>query len=138
MDRRKFLTFFGVGTVASSLPVAIASCYSLLNIDAAFGQSGGFVKVASKAELEQNGQILDKSIPILVVRAANQRLVAVNPTCTHRGCTVEWSGDTESFVCPCHEAKFDVNGQVLQGPAKNALNTYNVKIEDNSILVRKI
>jgi glycine/D-amino acid oxidase-like deaminating enzyme/nitrite reductase/ring-hydroxylating ferredoxin subunit len=41
----------------------------------------------------------------------------LNPTCTHMGCIVNWNQEEKSWDCPCHGARFDVDGKVLTGPA---------------------
>ncbi len=42
---------------------------------------------------------------------------ALNPTCTHMGCIVNWNQEELSWDCPCHGARFDIDGKVLTGPA---------------------
>jgi len=42
---------------------------------------------------------------------------ALNPTCTHMGCVVNWNQEEKSWDCPCHGARFDIDGKVLTGPA---------------------
>jgi glycine/D-amino acid oxidase-like deaminating enzyme/nitrite reductase/ring-hydroxylating ferredoxin subunit len=42
---------------------------------------------------------------------------ALNPTCTHMGCIVGWNPEEKSWDCPCHGARFDIDGKVLTGPA---------------------
>jgi glycine/D-amino acid oxidase-like deaminating enzyme/nitrite reductase/ring-hydroxylating ferredoxin subunit len=42
---------------------------------------------------------------------------ALNPVCTHAKCIVGWNAAEKSWDCPCHGARFDVDGQVLTGPA---------------------
>lgn len=45
--------------------------------------------------------------------------------CTHLGCTVAWNEDQALFVCPCHDAAFDLKGQVVHGPPPRPLDTYD-------------
>jgi glycine/D-amino acid oxidase-like deaminating enzyme/nitrite reductase/ring-hydroxylating ferredoxin subunit len=44
-------------------------------------------------------------------------LHAVNPTCTHMKCSVAWNSAEKSWDCPCHGARYSVDGDVLNGPA---------------------
>lgn len=45
------------------------------------------------------------------------RLHAVYPECTHMKCTIAWNSVESSWDCPCHGARFDIDGAVLTGPA---------------------
>jgi glycine/D-amino acid oxidase-like deaminating enzyme/nitrite reductase/ring-hydroxylating ferredoxin subunit len=49
------------------------------------------------------------------------RLHAVSARCTHLGCIVSWNSGEQSWDCPCHGSRFDVDGSVLQGPAVTPL-----------------
>ncbi|GAB4293032.1 MAG: hypothetical protein Fur0025_29070 [Oscillatoriaceae cyanobacterium] len=158
MKRREFLTWVGVGLVASSLPVAIAACSPTKEsatpppaptpppTPAATGTNSvaeGFQVVGTVTQLDKDGQILNKEFPggpVLVVRNPDDRTVvyAVNPKCTHEGCTVKWEADERKYDCPCHDAEFSPDGQVIEGPAKKPLATYTAKIEGDSILVKSI
>lgn len=51
---------------------------------------------------------------------------ALSLTCSHQGCTVAKQADGK-FICPCHGAIYDSDGTVLQGPAKQNLDKFNVK-----------
>ncbi len=142
MNRRKFLSWVGVGGVASFLPVAIAACSGQLKTltNQATIQSDGFRAVGTLAELDQKGQLSNQQVagsPVLVLRHPDdfQQLLAVNPTCTHRGCIVTWEADQKAFICPCHDAKFAPDGKVLQGRAQDPLITYTVKIEQENVLI---
>jgi len=44
-------------------------------------------------------------------------LHAVSATCTHLGCRVTFNTAERSWDCPCHGSRFDVEGNVIQGPA---------------------
>jgi glycine/D-amino acid oxidase-like deaminating enzyme/nitrite reductase/ring-hydroxylating ferredoxin subunit len=46
---------------------------------------------------------------------------ALSPVCTHAKCIVNWNSEEKSWDCPCHGARYDIDGQVLTGPATKAL-----------------
>jgi glycine/D-amino acid oxidase-like deaminating enzyme/nitrite reductase/ring-hydroxylating ferredoxin subunit len=52
---------------------------------------------------------------------------ALSPVCTHAGCMVKWNGEEKSWDCPCHGARYDIDGQVLTGPATKNLPKINSK-----------
>lgn len=49
------------------------------------------------------------------------KIHALNPVCTHAACIVNWNGEEKSWDCPCHGARFDIDGKVLTGPATRGL-----------------
>lgn len=46
--------------------------------------------------------------------------------CPHMGCIVKYDPNTRELICPCHNSKFDIDGNLLQGPATTGL----IDIED--------
>lgn len=46
---------------------------------------------------------------------------AVSLVCTHLGCHVTWNPAERSWDCPCHGSRFDVEGNILHGPAVHPL-----------------
>ena len=63
---------------------------------------------------------------------------AFDGMCTHLQCSLA-EGDLEetTVVCPCHGAEFDVtSGAVLQGPAREPVETYETRVEDGSLEVK--
>lgn len=51
-------------------------------------------------------------------------LYILNSKCTHLACTVNWSETDKVYLCPCHDAKFGEQGQVLDGPPPRPLERY--------------
>jgi glycine/D-amino acid oxidase-like deaminating enzyme/nitrite reductase/ring-hydroxylating ferredoxin subunit len=48
-------------------------------------------------------------------------LKALHPVCPHAGCIVQWNSVEKSWDCPCHGARYDVDGNLLNGPAAKGL-----------------
>jgi Rieske Fe-S protein len=38
-------------------------------------------------------------------------------TCPHNGCTLNYNNNSNTFVCPCHNSKFNLDGNCISGPA---------------------
>ncbi|MGL4375957.1 MAG: ubiquinol-cytochrome c reductase iron-sulfur subunit [Microcoleaceae cyanobacterium] len=138
MDRRTFLNWVGLGCLASSLPVVLAT-FSLKDQQPA--NAADYKALATVSQLKSSGTKLitsGVSSPVLLVLPNPQNatnVIAVNPTCTHQGCTVDWKGSEARFVCPCHRSSFTQDGSVVRGPATAPLATYDVKINGDQILV---
>jgi menaquinol-cytochrome c reductase iron-sulfur subunit len=58
-----------------------------------------------------------------------------SPICTHLGCGYRWDETERKFLCPCHGSSYDVNGQVLGGPAPRPLDILPSKVEGGRLLV---
>jgi glycine/D-amino acid oxidase-like deaminating enzyme/nitrite reductase/ring-hydroxylating ferredoxin subunit len=56
-----------------------------------------------------------------VYRDDHGRLHAVSLRCTHLGCLLRFNAAERSWDCPCHGSRFDVDGEVLEGPAVSPL-----------------
>ena len=73
---------------------------------------------------------------VLVLRNAAQELEALDAKCTHEGCTVQFLPAESVIWCACHNARFDLDGRVVSGPAPRPLPMYSAEPqEDGGILV---
>ncbi len=136
MDRRTFLTWIGVGTLASSIPAVIVACSQ----DVTKTTATKFRTVGSITELDAKNVIFDETDlarPILVFRhPKTKKIGAVDPKCTHKGCNVEFDSEQQLLVCPCHNSQFSLDGTVVKKPASKPLITYQTKQEGELILVK--
>ncbi len=141
MDRRKLLSWFGLGWVVSILPPSLIGCSDSNSPSAssapaatvAAAPSGTFKEVGTLAQLDQDKQLVSNKISVVRDINDNNKLLAVSMVCTHKGCDVKWKSN--KYVCPCHEAQFGADGKVLAGPAEKPLSNYVAKIENGKVLV---
>lgn len=68
------------------------------------------------------------------ISATEEGVKAMSMVCTHLGCIVDETPN--GFACPCHGSKFDENGNVIAGPAPQALAWFAVtEAADGSLVV---
>jgi len=72
---------------------------------------------------------------LMLVRTGEREVKAISTVCTHLGCTVFWQKDKQEFFCPCHNGRFDKNGNVIEGPPPAPLEPYRVELEGDNVFV---
>ena len=97
-----------------------------------------FFKVAQVDDLDE-GELLAVDVdgePVCLAKV-HGRICAFTDECTHiSGPLSEGELDGEVLTCPWHGAQFNITtGEVLRGPARRAIATYAVKVEDNAVFV---
>ena len=50
----------------------------------------------------------------------------LSPACPHMGCHVNFNKAEKSWDCPCHGSRFDIDGNLLTGPATTGLEKIDV------------
>ncbi len=63
-----------------------------------------------------------------VYRDENGKYEGIIPNCTHLGCLLKFNRAEKSWDCTCHGSRFDVLGNVIEGPAVRPLK--RVEISD--------
>jgi cytochrome b6-f complex iron-sulfur subunit len=161
IKRRSFLGYFSIGWLATCFPIVLAA-YAPTKSNAASRESvsdrttsddeliasdkdrakpiaqkkpEAFTVVGSVSDLDKNGYLQTKGVAVLRSPGNPNKLIAVNPKCTHQGCDVKWTAADKKYACPCHGASFDANGEVLNGPATKPLAAYSAKIVGTQVLV---
>lgn len=57
----------------------------------------------------------------LLKKTGASEILALDDRCTHLGCRYAWSTKTNLFECLCHGSAFDMDGNVMRGPATQPL-----------------
>jgi glycine/D-amino acid oxidase-like deaminating enzyme/nitrite reductase/ring-hydroxylating ferredoxin subunit len=58
---------------------------------------------------------------IAVYKDEQGNIHCYSAVCPHLGCIVKWNPGEKSWDCPCHGSRFNIEGQVLNGPAISPL-----------------
>ena len=97
------------------------------------------VKAANVDELAPNsGKLFPfAGKPALLIRLSDGEYRAFSAVCTHLQCTVQYDRENKLIWCACHNAKFDLNGNIASGPPPAPLESFNVNIRGNEIIVSK-
>jgi cytochrome b6-f complex iron-sulfur subunit len=134
MNRREVIRRIAVGSTSILiLPLAITSCEKTDNADVK-GPVEIDLGAAENAALTNTGGYKIIS-DIIVVNVGNDNFIALSAICTHMGCTVSYNSSAQNFPCPCHGSVFDLNGNVVQGPATLALQKYTVTQSGNTLTI---
>ena len=107
-------------------PLASAHDYLTENIDFPLHFVGDRLKPADASSVDEVGRGEGKLVrcgaeKLAVYRDANGKVHALSPVCTHLGGHVHWNSAEKSWDCPCHGARFGIDGSVLHGPALTPL-----------------
>jgi Rieske Fe-S protein len=81
----------------------------------------GEEEIASIENLNEGQGIVLEEKKIAAYKDHKGQLHTYSAVCTHLGCTVIWNNSEKSFDCPCHGSRFSPSGNVVNGPANNAL-----------------
>lgn len=137
MKRRNFLTsllaFFGSATFLSF-------AYPLVRFLAPLkGTTHEDKVVIKKSELIAGAAkyITFKNKPTMIIHrlGAGKGIIALSRVCTHLGCLVYFDEGEQKIICPCHAAKFTIEGHVLSGPAPKPLESIPLRVEAERVIL---
>jgi cytochrome b6-f complex iron-sulfur subunit len=135
--RRGFLTkFMGacIAFVATTILYPVARFLNPPSISEAVQSSVVVGKitdfVANSGTLFQFGRQ-----PGILVRLQDGEFRAYHATCTHLDCTVQYSTESRSIWCACHNGYYDLNGNNISGPPPRPLDKFTVIIHGEEVIV---
>lgn len=94
-----------------------------LNVAGQYGEwiMPGEVDAIQEIPPEQGAVIRKGLKKYAVYRDEKGRSHCFSAVCPHLGCIVRWNPGEKSWDCPCHGSRFNIEGQVLNGPAIDGL-----------------
>ncbi len=135
VTRREFVRYLVLASGAFAAgSVGIAAWTSLRKINTGTPQS-----IVALTDVPVNGSYLFRypsaDDPAILIRLDNGDLHAFSQKCTHLGCVVYHSADTQQMECPCHEGFFDArSGDVISGPPQHPLGRIEVEVRDDGMV----
>jgi menaquinol-cytochrome c reductase iron-sulfur subunit len=112
-------------------------------------KAGGFVRVTTLGAVPEDGvprkfRVLEDhqdawnkfaNVPVGAVylrRLGGTAVQAFNVVCPHAGCFVDFMADRKSYLCPCHNSTFDLDGKILgkKSPSPRSLDSLEVEVRE--------
>ena len=126
-----FARIFGI---CKTKPPADSDCwnYSGGNVDIELGRAPELSEKGGAIRLEGKG------LPqkVLVIHGVDGRFHAFGNKCTHMGRRIDPLADTEAVrCCSVSKSTYDYTGKVISGAAKAPLNTFEVKTEEDKLVI---
>jgi Rieske Fe-S protein len=94
------------------------------------------VEVAEAAELRSGDGVnftFGEGQAVLINVEGDYR--AFSRVCPHAACLVDWDKSNLTFRCPCHGARFDINGAVVSGPSPKPLPVLKTQVVGGKVVV---
>ena len=74
---------------------------------------------------------------ICTEEAGEKKLYAYDAICTHLECIVEFQPENNTIFCPCHNGRFDLNGNNIGGPPPRPLDKFAVQVSEDVVKIVK-
>ena len=106
--------------------------------DVAKLQPGSPVEMVFRKNRSDGWRVISEKSTAWVVKKSETEVIAYAPQCPHLGCAYHWDDGKNEFLCPCHTSTFALDGKVTAGPSARGLDRYEVKVENNKLMVGKV
>jgi cytochrome b6-f complex iron-sulfur subunit len=133
MDRREFISMFGMGAAAAACTYCLSGCTTNSDLISAPTNVDFTVDVSTSALKTPGGYLYNGGV--VVAHLLDGTYAAVSQACTHAGTTVIYDSANNRFYCPAHGSSFRTNGSVINGPAGSPLATYHTSLTGTSLRV---
>jgi cytochrome b6-f complex iron-sulfur subunit len=130
--RRRFFQALGTGACALVAGGASALGLEFLSPRVLFEPATKFA-LGSPDAIDLGTVITDESHHVYVARFQDG-FRALSSVCTHLGCITRYRPDEKTIACPCHGSRFDLAGEVLNGPAPRPLRWLEMELSSRGLI----
>ncbi len=134
VSRRKLLTYAWIGTAAIVIGELMGGTFAFL-WPRRKGPKVETVFIAGKTSDFKVGELIPFRKERAFVLRTEGGFLAISAICPHLHCIVNWNEVFKKFECPCHGAKFNQNGEVLEGPPPRPLDLYKLQIVAGNLVI---
>jgi cytochrome b6-f complex iron-sulfur subunit len=134
ISRRRLIAYAWMGAAAIVIGELIGGTIAFL-WPRRKGSRVETVFIAGKVTDFKVGQVIPFRKERTFIMRTEGGFLAISAICTHLNCVVNWNEMLKKFECPCHGAKFNQNGEVLEGPPPRPLNLYKLQIVAGNVVV---
>ena len=131
--RRDFLTQIGWGACAVAAAGSGVVTLDYLRPKVLFEPPTAF-RAGSPADYPEGTLHFNPEQKAYVIGGAGG-VYALSAVCTHLGCITRFLSDESVIACPCHGSRFDLEGNVVHGPAPRPLPWLEVQTDAAGNLV---
>ena len=131
--RRDFLAKIGLGACAVTAAGAALTVLDYLEPKVLFEPPTSF-KAGNVADFPEGTVRFNAEQKTYIIGTA-QGVFALSAVCTHLGCITRHNSSEGVIACPCHGSVFDLEGNVLHGPAPQPLPWLEVRADAAGNLV---
>ena len=137
--RRMFVGYFLGGGLLASVASFVYPILRYLVPPKAPDLGSDSVVAGRVGDLKRNSAKIFRfgSRPALLVFTSEGEYRALSARCTHLDCTVQYRDDLHQIWCACHNGFYDMNGRNIAGPPPRPLESYEVVVRDQEIIVRR-
>jgi cytochrome b6-f complex iron-sulfur subunit len=132
-ERRDFLTRVGIGACAVAAVGSGVVTMDFLKPKVLFEPPTTF-KAGDPGDYTEGSIRFNKEKKAYVVGGSGG-VYALSAVCTHLGCITRFLSDQNVIACPCHGSRFDLEGNVVEGPAPRPLPWLQVVTDGSGLLV---
>jgi cytochrome b6-f complex iron-sulfur subunit len=134
ISRRRLMGYAWMGAVAIVIGELIGGTIAFL-WPRRKGPRVETVFIAGKVTDFKVGEVIPFRKERTFIMRTEGGFLAISAICTHLNCVVNWNELLKKFECPCHGAKFNQNGEVLEGPPPRPLNLHKLQIVAGNVVV---